>query len=79
MFLLLGRTILQKDTIELPLFESGCDPVKSFGILKQVIISLIREIQDRSHPFIPTPQKKELCPSCDFRYLCGTQWYIQQR
>jgi CRISPR/Cas system-associated exonuclease Cas4 (RecB family) len=79
MFLLLGRTVLQKDTIELPLFESDCDPVESFGILKQVIMSLIREIQDQSHPFIPTTLKKELCPSCDFRYLCGTQWHIRQR
>jgi len=72
MFLLLGRSVIGEG-IELPLF-SAADPAPAYGLLKDIIMDLLREITDASVPFRPSPDKKRTCPDCAFRYICGTQW-----
>ena len=71
-YLLLGRSSINKD-IEFPLFEES-DIERAMDMLKEIIFSLLREIVDPSVPFIPTKDIKNICPSCNLRYICGTQW-----
>jgi hypothetical protein len=42
--------------------------------METVIFSLLKEIVDPAFPFRPPPSRKTLCPPCDFKYICGTQW-----
>ena len=72
MFLLLGRSSIS-EKIELPLFENQ-EAEKTFEMLKTIIFSLLREIVDGSLPFMTSSDKKNVCPYCDFQYICGTQW-----
>lgn len=72
MFLLLGRSSIS-EKIELPLFENQ-EAEKIFEMLKKIIFSLLREIVDSSSPFMTSIDKKNVCPYCDFQYICGTQW-----
>ena len=74
-FLLLGRTVINKD-IELQLFEEG-DEERTFGLLKDVIMCLLKEIVDPSQPFKPAQDIKACCPKCDFKYICGMQWIVK--
>ena len=75
LFLLLGRSFIS-DEIELPLFEDG-DGEEMYGILESVVFGLLNEIVDPVHPFKPASDKKASCPSCNFRYICGTQWIVK--
>jgi len=75
MFLLLGMSDVSRD-IELPLFGDA-PPEQSFAVLKNIILGLLNEIADRDTPFVPARNKKDNCPGCDFRYLCGTQWVVK--
>lgn len=72
MFLLLGRSSINKD-IELPLFETDDDSKKFVG-LKTAILGLLEEIIDPDVPFRAASNRKNSCPNCDFRCICGTQW-----
>ena len=72
MFLLLGRSLINKD-IELALFETD-DEASQFDKLRTVIIGLMDEISDSAVPFAATSDRKNSCPRCDFQYICGTQW-----
>ncbi|MEW6213701.1 MAG: PD-(D/E)XK nuclease family protein [Nitrospirota bacterium] len=71
-YLLLGRSSINKD-IEFPLFEES-DMERAIDMLKKIIFSLLREIVDPSVPFAPAKDIKNTCPSCNLRYICGTQW-----
>jgi CRISPR/Cas system-associated exonuclease Cas4 (RecB family) len=72
MFLLLGRSLINKG-IELNLFATD-DECSKFDGLRKVIIGLLEEIVDVAVPFTATSNRKNSCPTCDFRYICGTQW-----
>ncbi|MEW6002734.1 MAG: PD-(D/E)XK nuclease family protein [Nitrospirota bacterium] len=75
-FLLLGRAVINRD-IEIPLFDNQEKAGKRFELFKKVIFRLLEEIVDPTSPFRPTENRKELCPLCDFQYICGTQWVIK--
>jgi ATP-dependent helicase/nuclease subunit B len=75
LFLLLGRSFIS-DEIELPLFKDS-DGEETYGVLEAVIFGLLNEIVDPGHPFKPASDKKACCPSCNFRYICGTQWIVK--
>ena len=74
-FLLLGRSKISGD-VELPLF-GGSSPAEMFELMKIVIFKLLREIIDPLVPFVQPNDKKKVCPSCDFQYICGTQWVVR--
>ena len=76
MFLLLGRSVINKE-IELP-FCDDKDIEKNYGILKDIIVCLLKEIVDGEIPFKPTQDRKNLCPGCDFQHICGTQWIVNR-
>ncbi|HET6487134.1 MAG TPA: PD-(D/E)XK nuclease family protein [Spirochaetia bacterium] len=73
LFLLLGRNELDSK-IEVPLFESTQAAQDGWPVLEEVILRLLREINNLSVPFTPTPDLKSACPSCDFTGICGTAW-----
>ena len=73
LFLLLGKAVINRE-IELPFFDSPDGRRERFEGLRTVILTLLKEIVDLNHPFYPTSDAKNLCPICDFQYLCGTQW-----
>lgn len=74
-FLLLGRSIISRD-VELPLFD-GSSPAEMFASMKIVIFKLLKEIIDPLVPFAQANDRKKVCPSCDFQYICGTQWIVK--
>ena len=74
-FLLLGRSQISRD-IELPLFGES-PAAEIFASLKTVISTLLKEITDPRVPFVQAYDKKIVCPDCDFKYICGTQWVIK--
>lgn len=77
MFLLLGKARISKD-IELPLFDHQADAHKMYQLLEDIIFQILHEITDPSIPFTPTQNKKTRCPSCNFHYMCGTQWIMKR-
>ncbi len=74
-FLLLGRSQISSD-VELPLF-GGASQAETFASLKTVIFRLLKEITDPLVPFSQAHDRKKVCPSCDFQYICGTQWVVK--
>jgi hypothetical protein len=76
MFLLLGRNFID-NKIELPFCDAN-DIANCYETMKSVILSLLKEINDKGIPFYPTKDIKETCPYCDYKYICGTQWVIKQ-
>lgn len=72
MFLLLGRSVINND-IEHP-FCNDSDVERNYETLQGIILSLLREITDINISFKPAQNKEKICPNCDFRYICGTQW-----
>ncbi len=72
MFLLLGRSAINND-IELPLCNDS-DVERDYGIMQGIILSLLKEITDINTPFKIPQNKEKICPNCDFKYICGTQW-----
>jgi CRISPR/Cas system-associated exonuclease Cas4 (RecB family) len=75
LFLLLGRSFINHE-IEIPLFKDG-NGEETYEILEAVIFGLLNEIVNPSYPFKPASDKKASCPSCNFRYICGTQWIVK--
>ncbi|HLG21383.1 MAG TPA: PD-(D/E)XK nuclease family protein, partial [Candidatus Manganitrophaceae bacterium] len=75
LFLFLGRSKIGKE-IELPLFN-GAAPDEVYAPLKTVILKLLQEITDPSLPFGPASDQKRICPTCDYQYICGTQWILR--
>jgi CRISPR/Cas system-associated exonuclease Cas4 (RecB family) len=74
LFLLLGRAKISNE-IEVPLFRES-SPAETFVPLKTVIFKLLGEIINPQIPFMPASDRKKACPSCDFQYICGTQWIV---
>ncbi len=74
-FLFLGRSLISKD-IEEPLFREGEEKIW-YNTLEDIIIKILNEIIDPSIPFNPASNKKSVCPVCDFKYICGTQWIVR--
>ena len=72
-YVLLGRAHMD-ETVELPFFESDDDPLVKFEASRKIVFALLREIVDPRMPFVATPETGRYCPTCDFQYLCGTQW-----
>lgn len=72
LFLFLGRLRMGKE-IEHSLFD-GISPDAAYAPLKRVIFKLLEEITDPAIPFRPTADQKEICPGCDYQYICGTKW-----
>jgi hypothetical protein len=77
MFLLLGRSTINRD-IELPLFDNEGQR-KFLPVLEKILFRLLGEIVDHDIPFLPTTDKKNICPNCDYQYLCDTQWIVKTR
>lgn len=77
MFLLLGKARISKD-IESPLFDTQVNAHKMYHLLEDIIFKILDEITDPSIPFTPTQNKRTRCPSCDFHYMCGTQWIMKR-
>lgn len=75
LFLFLGRSKIGKE-IELPLFN-GASPHEVYVPLRTVILKLLQEITDPSLPFGPASDQKRTCPTCDYQYICGTQWILR--
>jgi len=75
MFLLLGRSLINRE-IELPLFDENAG-VEQYGLLKDLLLRLLAEITDPAVPFTSAPDRKEACPVCSYRYICGTQWVVK--
>lgn len=75
LFLLLGRSRIS-EKIELSLFDEAA-PAEMFVPLKVVIFKLLREIIDPRVPFSPSSDIKNGCPTCDFKYICGTPWVVK--
>ncbi|HKN18699.1 MAG TPA: PD-(D/E)XK nuclease family protein, partial [Dissulfurispiraceae bacterium] len=75
LFLFLGRSIISRD-IELPLFD-GSSPAEMFAPMKNVIFKLLKEIIDPLVPFVPAADRKKVCPTCAYQYICGTQWVVK--
>jgi ATP-dependent helicase/nuclease subunit B len=75
LFLLLGRSSVSEDA-ELHLFD-GASPAETFVPLRTVIFKLLEEITDPSVPFSPAGDLRRTCPSCDFKYVCGTSWVVK--
>lgn len=75
MFLLLGKSLINSD-IELPLFP-GSMPESEYETLRKIIFSILEEIVSPEIPFKSALEKKNTCPYCDFRYVCGTQWVVR--
>lgn len=71
MFLLLGRTNLNSD-IEVRLAADQELAGERFSVLREVLFRLLNEIVNLDVLFQPTPDDKENCPECDFKYMCGT-------
>lgn len=75
LFLFLGRSKIGKE-IELPLFDEA-SPEEVYAPLKTVILKLLQEVIDPSVPFGPAIDQRSTCPSCDYQYICGTQWILK--
>ena len=75
MFLLLGRSLINRE-IELPLFTEG-DGEEKYEPLKGLIFSLLKEITDPELSFKPATDRKNTCPDCSYRHICGTQWIVK--
>ncbi|HET6514234.1 MAG TPA: PD-(D/E)XK nuclease family protein [Thermodesulfovibrionales bacterium] len=75
LFLLLGRSRISED-MELTLFD-GSSPAEMFVPLRAVIFKLLGEIIDPRIPFSATENIRNVCPTCDFRYICGTSWVVK--
>ena len=75
MFLLLGQSGISPK-IEAPLFETG-DEERLYGVLKDIIRRLFKEIVDPAQTFRAASDKKASCPDCGFKYICGTQWVVK--
>jgi len=73
MFIFIGKTRISRD-IEFLLFDNRVHAENTYSLLCDIIFRLLDEITDPSIPFAPTQHKKTHCPSCNFSYLCGTQW-----
>jgi ATP-dependent helicase/nuclease subunit B len=68
-----GRKELNEE-IEVNLFESEKQSSEWYPKLREIILSLTREILDVSVPFMPTEDIKTDCTGCPFTTMCGTQW-----
>ncbi|MHB1048958.1 MAG: PD-(D/E)XK nuclease family protein [Bacteroidota bacterium] len=69
----IGRKELD-DEIEVNLFESEQQSAEWYPKLREIILSLTREILDVSVPFMPTEDFKNDCSGCPFTAMCGTLW-----
>jgi len=69
MFLLLGRARIDSD-IEVPLFKDEAEFREYFGILTEVMFSLLREIVNPDQLFLPTVDTKKNCSRCPYGYIC---------
>jgi hypothetical protein len=72
-FIFLGKKELN-DEIEISLFESDAQMKEWFPKLKNIILSLTKEIVNETQSFNPTSDIKNDCPDCPYRTMCGTQW-----
>lgn len=69
----IGRKELSEE-IEVNLFESEQQSAEWYPKLREIILSLTREILDVSVPFMPTEDFKNDCSGCPFTAMCGTLW-----
>lgn len=72
-FQFLGKKELD-EAIEVPLFNSPEEMTTWYPVLKEIVMTLVKEIKDLSTPFQPTEDPKGDCPDCPYRTMCGTQW-----
>ncbi len=75
MFLLLGRSLINSE-IELPLFTEE-DGEEKYELLKVMIFRLLKEITDPELPFKPATDRKNTCPDCSYKHICGMQWIVK--
>lgn len=71
-YLLIGRTKIDGDIEISPFREEEID--KATNIVREVTLRLLQEIVDPSIHFEPPKDIKAICPSCNYSYICGTQW-----
>ena len=72
-YLFLGTNQID-ETIEVELFGEGESPAENYRLVENVLFKLLDEITDPSQPFLPTDDPRDNCPTCAFKYMCGTQW-----
>nr|MBP6673155.1 PD-(D/E)XK nuclease family protein [Bacteroidota bacterium] len=77
-FLFLGKKELDA-SIEIPLFDSDEEMKEWYPKLKQIVLSLAKEINDAAVPFTPTQHPKSDCSECPYKVMCGTQWVDQPK
>jgi ATP-dependent helicase/nuclease subunit B len=77
MFLFIGKTRISRD-IEFSLFDNRVHAESTYSLLCDIIFRILDEITDPSIPFTPTENKRACCPSCNFQYVCGTQWIMKR-
>lgn len=75
MFLLLGRSLINRE-IELPFFAEE-DGEEKYELLKDLIFRLLKEIIDPEFPFKPATDRKNVCPDCSYKHICGMQWVVK--
>lgn len=75
MFLLLGRSLINRE-IELPLFVDE-DGEEKYELLKGLIFRLLNEIIDPELSFKPAADRKNSCPDCSYKHICGMQWIVK--
>lgn len=72
-YVLLGRnSITNGDFLYSPI--NHMDRGSTFNRLSEILRGLIDEIKSPDIPFAPPIDLKDVCPDCDFRALCGTEW-----
>lgn len=72
-FVFLGKKDLN-DEIEVPLCKTESETDAWFPKLRDIILSMTREILEPTVSFTPTNDIKSDCPACPYATMCGTLW-----
>jgi CRISPR/Cas system-associated exonuclease Cas4 (RecB family) len=72
-FVFIGKKELNEE-IEVPLCASEGETETWYPKLREIILSIAREITDPSKSFVPTDDIKNDCPGCPYAAMCGTLW-----
>ena len=71
-YVMLGS--LNTEGFEHPLFPEGADREHAWAKINSTLMRIFDEIRNPAVPFAPPEDLGTVCPSCEFRTLCGTGW-----